>query len=63
MYTQISCACTSTNKEYVNMTEKEKLIKCYEDLSPEEIKKVLCFVLALKAQRTHEPSEPLHRKE
>ena len=45
------------------MTEKEKLLKCYEDLTPEEIKKVLCFVLALKAQRTHEPSEPLHRKE
>lgn len=39
------------------MTEKEKIIKSYEDLTPEEIKKTLDYVLALKAQRTHEPSE------
>ena len=39
------------------MTEREKLLKSYEDLTPEEIKKTLDFVLALKAQRTHELSE------
>ena len=45
------------DKEYINMTEKEKLMKSYEDLTPEEIKKTLDYVLALKAQRTREPSE------
>ena len=39
------------------MTEKEQLLKSYEELTPEEIKKTLDFVLALKAQRTHELSE------
>ena len=51
------------DKEYINMTEKEKLMKSYEDLTMEEIKKTLNFVLALKAQRTHEPSEPRHQTE
>ena len=41
------------------MTEKEKLMKSYEDLTAEEIRKTLDFVLALKAQRTQEPGEPL----
>lgn len=39
------------------MTEIEKLLKIYEDLTPEEIKKTLDYVLTLKAQRTHEPFE------
>ena len=51
------------DKEYINMTEKEKLMKSYEDLTPEEIRKTLDYVLALKAQRTREPSEPLPQKE
>ena len=51
------------DKEYINMTEKEKLMKSYEDLTPDEIKKTLDYVLALKAQRTREPSEPLPQKE
>ena len=46
----------------INMTEKEKLMKSYEDLTPDEIKKTLDYVLALKAQRTREPSEPLPQK-
>ena len=50
------------DKEYINMTEKEKLMKSYEDLTPAEIKKTLDYVLALKAQRTREPSEPLPQK-
>lgn len=50
------------DKEYINMTEKEKLMKSYEDLTPEEIRKTLDYVLALKAQRTREPSEPLPQK-
>ena len=45
------------------MTEREKLMKSYEDLTQEEIRKTLDFVLALKAQRTREPSEPLPLKE
>ena len=43
------------------MSERENLLKSYEDLTPEEIKKTLDYVLALKAQRTHEPSAP-HRQ-
>ena len=45
------------------MTEREKLMKSYEDLTLDEIRKTLDFVLALKAQRTHEPSEPRHQTE
>ena len=45
------------------MTEREKLMKSYEDLTLDEIRKTLDFVLALKAQRTHEPDEPLHQKD
>ena len=45
------------------MNEKEKLMKSYEDLTSEEIKKTLDYVLALKAQRTREPSEPRHQTE
>ncbi len=45
------------------MSERENLLKSYEDLTPEEIKKTLDYVLALKAQRTHELSEPHHQKE
>ena len=45
------------------MTEREKLLKSYEDLTPEEIKKTLDFVLTLIAQRTHEPSELPRPKE
>ena len=51
------------DKEYINMTEKEKLMKSYEDLTPEEIKKTLDYVSALKARHTHEPFEPLPQKE
>jgi len=51
------------DKEYIKMTEREKLLKIYEDLTPEEIRKTLDYVLALKAQRTHELSEPHHQKE
>ena len=50
------------DKEYIKMTEREKLLKIYEDLTPEEIRKTLDYVLALKAQRTREPSEPLPQK-
>ena len=45
------------------MTEKEKLMKSYEDLTAEEIRKTLDFVLALKAQRTQEPGELLLPKD
>ena len=45
------------DKEYINMTERDKLLKSYEDLTTEEVKKTLDYVLALKAQRTREPSE------
>ena len=45
------------------MTEREKLMKSYEDLTLDEIRKTLDFVLALKAQRTHEPDEPHHQKD
>ena len=45
------------------MTEREELMKSYEDLTPEEIRKTLDFVLALKTQRIREPSEPLPQKE
>ena len=51
------------DKEYIKMTERERLLKSYEDLTPEEIKKTLDYVLALKVQRTHEPGEPLHPKD
>lgn len=43
------------------MTEKEKLMKSYEDLTVEEINETIDFVLALKAQRTREPDEPLRQ--
>ena len=43
------------------MTEKEKLMKSYEDLTVEEINETIDFVLALKAQRTQEPGEPLRQ--
>ena len=45
------------------MTEREKLMKSYEDLTLDEIRKTLDFVLALKAKRTHEPDEPHHQKD
>ena len=45
------------------MTEREKLMKSYEGLTAEEIRKTLDFVLALKAQRTQEPGELLIPKD
>lgn len=45
------------------MTELEKLIKEYQNLTDEEIHKVLIFVETLKTQHTQEFSVSLQEKE
>ena len=39
------------------MNDYQKLLKSYEDLTPEEVKKVLIFVETLKIQHTQESSQ------
>lgn len=45
------------------MTDLEKLLESYRDLTEEEIHKVLTFVETLKTQRIQESSESLRQKD